>query len=95
MDILLETKEAGTYTVSVKLTKAVDYGIVQLYVNGNKAGALIDLFNNSVAPTGPIAIGTHKLEKGKNILTVEIKGANEKAVKSYMFGLDEIILVSP
>jgi hypothetical protein len=92
LDILLKAKEAGTYRVTVKLTKAIDYGIVQLYVNGNRAGTLIDLFNDGVAPTGPIAIGTHKLEKGKNTLTVEIKGANKKAVKSYMFGLDEIIL---
>ena len=66
--------------------------IVQLYVNGNKAGELIDLYNNGVVPSGPIAIGTHTLKKGENILTIEIKGANDKAVKSYMFGLDEIIV---
>ena len=38
--------------------------------------------------TGPISFGTFDLKAGKHTLTAEIVGANEKAVKSYMFGLD-------
>ena len=40
----------------------------------------------------PIALGTHELSQGEHKLTVEIVGANEKAVKCYMFGLDDIVL---
>ncbi|MBN2477267.1 MAG: DUF2961 domain-containing protein [Pirellulales bacterium] len=94
MDIVFPVKKAGAYQVSVTLTKAVDYGIVQLWVDGKKAGEPIDLFHDGVVPTGPIALGTYELAEGNHQLTVEIVGANEKAVKAYMFGLDQILLKS-
>jgi hypothetical protein len=92
LDILLQVPEAGVYEVSVCLTKAVDYGIVQLAIDDQEAGAPIDLYNDGVVPTGPVAIGTHRLSQGSHKLTVEIVGANEKAQKAYMFGLDQVIL---
>lgn len=90
--IQMDVKESGTYDVVVKLTKARDYGIVQMFVDERKAGKPIDLYNAAVVPSGPISLGSHELKAGKHGLTVEIVGANEKAVKAYMFGLDEIIL---
>jgi len=77
--------------LAVTLTKARDYGIVQLYVDGNKAGEPIDLYNPEVISTGPIGLGTWELEKGEHCLEVEIVGANPKAIKAYMFGLDQIL----
>ena len=32
------------------------------------------------------------LDQGEHKLTAEIVGANEKAIKAYMFGLDQIML---
>ena len=84
--------KSGKYQVSVLLTKARDYAIVQLYLDGNKIGEPIDLYNPDVVPTGPISLGTHELSKGEHRMTVEIVGANEKAIKAYMFGLDRIVL---
>ncbi len=92
LNIRLKVKESGTYKVIVKLTKAVDYGIVQLFIDDTKAGDSIDLYNDGVIPSGPISIGVHTLKKGDHTLSVQIVGANEKAVKSYMFGLDEVLL---
>lgn len=92
LNLAFPVKKTGAYEVAVTLTKAVDYGIVQLYVDGKKAGDPIDLYNDGVVPSGPIALGKFDLEAGEHKLTVEIVGANEKAVKAYMFGLDEIIL---
>ena len=91
LEVVVPLKKAGTYDVSVVLTKARDYGIVQLYLDGKKAGDPIDLYNPSVVPTDPIPIGTHKLAEGDHTLGVEIVGANEKALKRYMFGLDYVI----
>ncbi len=68
------------------------YGIVQLYLDGKKLGGPIDLFNNGVIPTGVLDMGVHKLSKGQHTLRVEIVGANKKAVKKYMFGLDYLKL---
>ena len=39
----------------------------------------------------PIPLGAHDLTEGEHKLTVEIVGANDKAIKSYMFGLDYVI----
>jgi hypothetical protein len=92
LEVVLAVENSGTYDVSVKLTKAIDYAIVQLYVDGQKAGEQIDLYNDGVIPTGPIGIGTFQMDQGDHKLTVEIVGANENAIQAYMFGLDQIIL---
>src|SRR5262249_13398699 len=68
-----------------------DYGIVQLSLDGVKAGKPIDLYNPDVIPTGPIPLGTHKLAKGNHSLGVEIVGANAKADKAYMVGIDYLV----
>ncbi len=91
LEVVVPTEKSGTYDVSVVLTKARDYGIVQLYLDGEKTGDPIDLYNPAVVPTDPIPIGTHKLAEGDHTLGVEILGANEKAIPSYMFGLDYVI----
>jgi hypothetical protein len=90
--LAIPVKKAGKYEVKAVMTKAVDYGIVQLYIDDKKAGEPIDLFNNGVIPTDPpVSLGTHDLTAGEHKLTVEIVGANPKAVKGYMFGLDYLI----
>ncbi|MHB8900580.1 MAG: DUF2961 domain-containing protein, partial [Thermoguttaceae bacterium] len=92
LEIALPVDAAGTYDVSVVLTKARDYGIVQLSLDGNKMGQPIDLYNPAVIPTDPIPLGTVELAKGEHVLGVEILGKNDKADPSYMFGLDEVKL---
>jgi hypothetical protein len=91
LEVTVPLKQSGSFEVSVVLTKARDYGIVQLYLDGKKAGDTIDLYNPTVVPTEPIAIGAHELAEGDHTLGVEIVGANEKAVPSHMFGLDYVI----
>jgi putative membrane-bound dehydrogenase-like protein len=86
-------ERAGRYEVFVTLTKAVDYGIVQLAWNNEKPTAPIDLFNNGVITSPPISLGVHELKEGVHRLRVEITGANPAAVKAYMFALDYVVLV--
>ena len=88
----LPVEKTRRYEVLVKLTKAIDYAIVQFYVDDQKAGERIDLFNKGVIPTGPLSLGVHNLSEGEHTLTVEIVGANREAVKAYMFGIDEMLL---
>jgi len=92
LDLAVPVAQAGKYTVRMQCTKAVDYGIVQLSLDGRKLGGPIDLFNNGVVPLGPILFGEQTLTAGEHKLTVEIVGANDKAAKSYMFGLDYVKL---
>jgi hypothetical protein len=90
--LALRVPSAGTYEVKLQMTKARDYGIVQLYLDDDKLGSPIDLYNPSVIPTGPIPFAKRELKKGLHTLTVEIVGANDLAAKSYLFGLDYIRL---
>ncbi|UCG59643.1 MAG: DUF2961 domain-containing protein [Phycisphaerales bacterium] len=92
LELAVPVEKAATYRVKMQLTKAIDYGIVQLYLDGKKLGGPIDLYNNGVVPTGMLDMGTHELYAGRHKLRVEIVGANEKAVKQYMFGLDYVKL---
>ncbi|MBN2315050.1 MAG: DUF2961 domain-containing protein [Sedimentisphaerales bacterium] len=92
LDLAVPVKKTARYRLKMQLTKAVDYGIVQLYLDGKRLGEPIDLFNRGVIPTGVLDMGMHDLEAGQHTLRVEIVGANENAVKSYMFGLDYILL---
>ena len=92
LDLRLPVGKAGTYTLAVQLTKAKDYGIVQLYLDDEKLGEPIDLYNPNVVPTGALDMGRRELSKGDHKLTIEITGANPEAVKSYMAGLDYVKL---
>ena len=92
LELAVPVGKTGKYKVGLQLTKAPDYGIVQLYLDGEKLGDPIDLYNKSVKPTGLLALGAHDLAGGEHKLTVEIMGANDKAIKSYMFALDYVKL---
>ena len=64
--------KSGKYPVTVGLTKARDYGIVQFWLDGKKAGKPIDLYDPEVVPTGPIMLGDFDLTQGRHKLIVEI-----------------------
>jgi len=94
LELGLPVAKDGKYELQIVMTKALDYAIVQLSLDGNKLGDAIDLFNAThVITTGIVKLGTHDLKKGEHKLTVEITGANKDAVKRYMFGLDYVKLV--
>lgn len=89
--IEFKVKKAGRYKVTANLTKAADYGIVQISVNGQKVTKKLDRYHTSVA-NDSIDLGTFELKQGANRLDVEIVGCNEKAIKRYMFGIDYLKL---
>jgi hypothetical protein len=91
--LALPVEASANYEVSAQLTKARDYGIVQLWLDGKKLGDPIDLYAPNVIPLGNVKFGQRGLTAGEHKLTVEITGSNEKAEKSYMFGLDYVRLV--
>jgi hypothetical protein len=88
LQLIVPVRQGGRYRVGVVLTKARDYAIVQLYLNGKKAGEPIDLYNPEVVNTPVIPLGVFDLPAGENVLTVEIVGKNPEAIPAYMFGLD-------
>jgi hypothetical protein len=87
----LPVKRAGTYAVTAALTKAVDYGIVKISLNGRVLTEKLDLYNPSVI-TKEVDLGSCELTQGVNQFVIRIVGANAKAIKRYMFGLDYLLL---
>lgn len=81
----------GRYRVFARFMRARDYGIIQLRINDRNAREPIDFYNDAIAPTDEIELGEFDLG-AENQLSAEIVGANEKAVKSYMLGLDYVRL---
>ena len=93
LELILDTEKDGRYKLVAELTKARDYGIIQFHIDGIKVGKPIDLYNPDVVPTGPIEVGAVDLKAEKHVVLVEILGKNEKAVPSYMVGIDRLRLV--
>jgi hypothetical protein len=84
--------KAGKYQVFGRFLRARDYGIHQLAINGQKTGQPLDFYNPDVKPTEEISLGVFELKPQGNEFTATVMGANEKAVKSYMLGLDYLRL---
>jgi len=94
LSVELPVEEAGVYTVEIVLTKARDYGIVQVTVDDQVLEAALDLFNApDVITTGVLSYDDIPLTAGKHRLTFEVVGANPAAVKSYMVALDYVRLI--
>ncbi len=95
MAVAFDAPQPGIYRVYARFVKANDYGIIQLSINGEKAGEPIDFYHTSVGVTEEKFLGEFELKTTGNELRAEITGANEKAIKNYMFGLDYLRLQKP
>ena len=84
--------KAGQYRVTGSFLSARDYGIHQLAINGNKAGAPADFYSAEVKPGNTVDLGVFELKAGENEFSATIVGANPKADKAYMLGLDYLLL---
>ncbi len=91
----IQVKEGGKYQVGVALTKAPDYAVVRLAVDGHESAEAIDLYEKGrVVSTGALAIGEWELPAGPHELSCQIIGANPEAVQALMVGIDYVLLQS-
>ena len=87
--LALPVKENGRYKLSVRMTKASDYGIVQVLVDGAKIGDPLDLFAPKVSATDMIELGAVELAPGEHKLSFEIVGINPENKSGKAFaGID-------
>lgn len=87
----LPVRTAGTYRLAVYLTKAIDYGKVQISLDGKDVGSVFDGFNDGVIPSGKVDLGEVELTAGNHQLKFTVVGKNEKSV-GYMVGVDAVVL---
>jgi hypothetical protein len=91
----VDATEAGTYELVGFFTRAQDYGVVRLEVNGEPAGALMDGFGDTVRATGPVSFGRVELRAGENRLVVELVGKDVRSAgygDGYLVGIDGFLL---
>jgi hypothetical protein len=94
LELEFDIAKKGRYDLSAAMTMAGDYGVVELSLDGEKlTDSPLDLYNYpDVVTTGVVELGERDLDAGKHKLTVKITGANLAAKKTYMFGLDYLLL---
>lgn len=93
LDLEFPVAADGIYDLEIVLTMARDYGLVQVTVDDEPIGAPIDCYDVDVITTGVLSYGPKKLTAGTHRLGFEVTGANPKADKGYMFGLDYLRLI--
>jgi len=94
LELELNVPQDGTFDLTGVLTKARDYATVQLTLDDQPLGEVIDLFSPDVVTTGELRLGKHKLAAGSHRVVIVIQGANDAATKSYMVGLDYLRLIA-
>jgi hypothetical protein len=87
--------EPGRHEVIVYPTKSWDYGTLQFFVDGAKAGEPLVTFNTAghdVAAPKPYSLGTFELGS-EMTLRIEVVGTHEKSdAPHYYFGLDCVVI---
>jgi hypothetical protein len=82
---------AGSYDLSTVLTKAADYGIVDIQIDDNTK-VTFDGYAASGVSTQEVDLGTAQLTAGNHQLSITLTGKNPAAT-GYLVGLDLLDLV--
>ena len=91
IDLRLPEQEPGDYELDLFMTKAADYGIVEVSVNEVQLGTFDLLSLRGVVPTDALKLGSVPLRGSKNVLRLEVVGKNPNAsLPFYQFGIDGI-----
>ncbi len=94
LDVELPVAQAGQYAIEIVLTRARDYGIVQLTLNDRPLSPPVDCYNApDVVTTGVLTLATVELTAGNHKLGMQIVGAHPDAAPGFMVGLDYVRLV--
>jgi hypothetical protein len=91
LTLTVNVPTAGTYRLWAVFTEAPDFGIFQVAVDGDPAGAPVDLFGTRVAHAPPRDLGMHTFAAGGNTITVHNTGQNPKSANT-RFGLDYLLV---
>jgi hypothetical protein len=89
-----QAPRAGRARLEASFTKARDYAVFRVFLDGVAAADAIDGYDPNVAPTGFLSLGEHEFGDGPHRIEFEIVGRNERAAPGYMLGIDDLRWVS-
>jgi hypothetical protein len=96
VELEIPAPAGGRARLVLHATRAPDYGILKLMVNGKDTGVGFDGYAATVAPSGPIDLGVHEPADGKFILRAEVSGTNAASTGArYFLGLDAVQITTP
>lgn len=89
--LLFDVEKENPSILRLGMTAARDYGIVQVWLDGERLGAPLDLFHaDKVIRRTQVFGALPPLSAGKHRIDFEIVGKNEKSV-NYFFGTDSVV----
>lgn len=97
VDLKVPVTKKGMREVIVYPTLSWDYGILQFYINGQKAGEPIDTYNvenpDRITIPSPHSLGTYNLPDSSFTLRIEVVATHPKSIAPhYYWGLDCIVV---
>ncbi|HXM29866.1 MAG TPA: hypothetical protein VN957_27835 [Chthoniobacterales bacterium] len=91
MVLTINVPAAGTYDLSAVMTKARDYGIVSLMVDGSQLGPPFDGYNYPNVTVATVDYGSVPLSAGAHKLTFTLVGKNPNSI-NYLVRIDYLLL---
>jgi hypothetical protein len=89
IELEFNIEKAGRQKLFAALTRASDYGIFELSIDGQPIDRYFDCYDERVTSTGELPLGEFDLAAGKHVLKAKLVGQNPKARPgANLFGLD-------
>jgi WD40 repeat protein/tetratricopeptide (TPR) repeat protein len=90
VELRVALPEPGHYDLELHLTRAPDFGIVEVALDGRVIGQPFDGYAESVRPSGAVVLGRVDLDPGPHWLRFTAVGKNARAT-SYHMGIDALV----
>jgi hypothetical protein len=87
VELEIEAPQAGAYTLAVSLTRAPNYGRVEVALDGRRVGPVFDGFAAEVTPPTRLPLGRVELGEGSHRLRFTAVGKNTRAT-GFAMGID-------
>jgi WD40 repeat protein len=91
VELALDVGRAGEYSLDIYFTRAPDYGLVEVLVDGKKVGQPFDGFRASLAPSGKVSFGNLHVTGTRHRLRFRVVDKLPQS-RGYYLGVDCLVL---
>lgn len=83
----LDVRETAEYQLDIYFTKAPDFGIVEVSLDGKKISRRFDGYDPEVVPSGKVSFGTIRLTEASHLLRFTVVDKDRRS-KNYHMAID-------